>query len=41
MTNLQLKAAQRMQAALLRQTREKARDLFYLRVAGSKGDIVA
>ena len=37
MTNLQLQAAQRMKAALLRQSKEKMRDLLYLRKAGSKG----
>ena len=41
MTELQLKAALRMKAALLSQSREKARDLFYLRQAGSKGVSVA
>ena len=37
MTEVQLKAALRLKAALLSQTKEKARDLFYLRQAGSKG----
>ena len=37
MTENQIKAAHRMNAALLRQSAEKARDLFYLRQAGSKG----
>ncbi len=37
MTPLQLKAAERMKAALLRQTNEKMRDLLYLRQAGSRG----
>ena len=37
MTEVQLQAALRMKAALLAQSREKARDLFYLRQAGSKG----
>ena len=41
MTDVQIKAALRMKAALLSQTREKARDLFYLRQAGSKGVNVA
>ena len=37
MTEVQLKAALRIKAALLAQSKEKARDLFYLRQAGSKG----
>ena len=37
MTEVQLQAALRMKAALLSQSKEKARDLFYLRQAGSKG----
>ena len=37
MSEIQLQAALRMKAALLAQSREKARDLFYLRQAGSKG----
>ena len=37
MTELQIKAANRMKAALLRQSNEKMRDLLYLREAGSKG----
>ena len=37
MTNIQIQAALRMKAALLAQSKEKARDLFYLRAAGSKG----
>jgi hypothetical protein len=37
MTDVQLQAALRMKAVLLAQTKEKARDLFYLRQAGSKG----
>ena len=37
MTNLQIQAANRMKAALLRQSKEKMRDLLYLRQAGSKG----
>ena len=41
MTEIQIKAALRMKAALLSQSREKARDLFYLRQAGSKGVSVA
>jgi len=41
MTEVQIKAALRMKAALLSQSREKARDLFYLRQAGSKGVAVA
>ena len=41
MTELQIQAALRMKAALLAQSKEKARDLFYLRKAGSKGVSVA
>ena len=37
MTEVQLKAALRMKAALLAQSKEKMRDLLYLRQAGSKG----
>ena len=37
MTNVQIQAANRLKAALLRQTKEKMRDLLYLREAGSKG----
>ena len=37
MTEVQIRAAERMQVALLRQTREKMRDLFYLRQAGRRG----
>lgn len=37
MTEVQIRAAERMKVALLRQDREKARDLFYLRQAGRKG----
>ena len=33
MTDIQIRAAHRMNAALLRQSREKARDLFYVRQA--------
>ena len=40
MTEVQLKAAQRMQAAMLRQTKERDRDLLYLRKAGSKGTAI-
>ena len=36
-TEVQIQAALRMKAALLSQSKEKARDLFYLRQAGSKG----
>ena len=41
MSELQIQAALRMKAALLSQSKEKARDLFYLRQAGSKGVSVA
>jgi hypothetical protein len=41
MTQIQIQAALRMKAALLSQSKEKARDLFYLRDAGSKGVPVA
>jgi len=41
MTPVQIKAANRAQLALLRDSREKARDLLYLRQAGSKGISVA
>ena len=41
MSEVQIKAALRMKAALLSQSKEKARDLFYLRQAGSKGVSVA
>ena len=41
MSEIQLQAALRMKAALLSQSKEKARDLFYLREAGSKGTPVA
>ena len=41
MSEIQLQAALRMKAALLSQNKEKARDLFYLREAGSKGIPVA
>ena len=41
MTENQIKAAHRIKAALLAQSKEKARDLFYLRQAGTKGVIVA
>ena len=37
MTEVQIRAAERMKAALLRQSKEKMRDLFYLRQAGRKG----
>ena len=37
MTNVQIQAANRMKAALLRQSKEKMRDLLFLREAGSKG----
>ena len=37
MTDIQIQAALRIKAALLAQSKEKARDLFYLRQAGSKG----
>ena len=37
MTELQIRTALRLKAALLAQSKEKARDLFYLRAAGSKG----
>ena len=37
MTDLQVQAALRMKAALLSQSKEKMRDLLYLRQAGSKG----
>ena len=37
MSDVQVKAALRMKAALLAQTKEKCRDMFYLRQAGSKG----
>ena len=37
MTNIQVAAASRMKAALLRQSKEKMRDLLYLRQAGIKG----
>jgi len=37
MTDVQLQAALRMKAQLIAQSKEKARDLFYLRQAGSKG----
>ena len=37
MTEVQLQAALRMKAALLAQSKEKMRDLYYLRKAGSKG----
>ena len=37
MTDVQLQAALRMKAALLAQSKEKMRDLLYLRQAGSKG----
>ena len=37
MTPVQLQAALRMKAALLSQSKEKMRDLLYLRQAGSKG----
>jgi len=33
MTDIQIRAAQRLNAALLRQDREKARDLLYVRKA--------
>lgn len=33
MTDVQIRAAQRLNAALLRQSREKARDLLYVRQA--------
>ena len=41
MTQIQIQAALRMKAALLSQSKEKARDLFCLREAGSKGIPVA
>ena len=41
MSEVQLQAALRMKAALLSQSKEKARDLFYLREAGTKGTPVA
>ena len=37
MTPVQVAAALRMKAALLSQTKEKMRDLMYLRQAGTKG----
>ena len=37
MTEIQVKAALRLKAALLSQTKEKSRDMLYLRQAGSKG----
>lgn len=37
MTEVQLRAAERMKAALLRQSKEKMRDLLYLRKASSRG----
>ena len=37
MTEVQVAAALRMKAALLAASKEKARDLLYLRQAGSKG----
>jgi hypothetical protein len=40
MTPVQLQAAQRMQAAYLRQTKEKMRDLLYLRQASSKNIVI-
>ncbi len=40
MTEVQLKACERMKVALLRQTREKMRDLYYLRKAGRSEAIV-
>ena len=41
MTPVQLKAAHKAQLTVLRDSREKARDLLYLRQAGSKGISVA
>lgn len=41
MTEVQLQAALRMKAALLAQSKEKARDLLYLRQAGTKGVAIA
>ena len=41
MTEIEIRTAHRIKAALLAQSKEKARDLFYLRQAGSKGVIVA
>ena len=41
MSEVQIQAALRMKAALLAQSKEKQRDLFYLRQAGSKGVAVA
>ena len=41
MTEVQLQAALRMKVALLAQSKEKMRDLYYLRQAGSKGIPVA
>lgn len=35
MTDVQIRAAQRMNAAYLRQSREKARDLLYVRKANA------
>ena len=37
MTELQIRAAHRMKAALLAQSKEKMRDLLYVRKAGRKG----
>ena len=37
MTEVQLKAALRQKAALVAASKEKARDLLYLRQAGSRG----
>lgn len=41
MTPIQIQAALRNKAALLAASKEKARDLLYLREAGSKGVAVA
>ena len=38
MTEVQIRAAHRLNAALLRQDKEKARDLFYLRQASKRGE---
>ena len=40
MTEVQIKACERIKAELLRQTREKDRDLFYLKKPGRSEKIV-
>ena len=40
MKPVEIQAAQRLQAALLRQSKERARDILYLRQASSKNIIV-